>query len=57
MHRSIQIQETALNNAVASVELEGYSVSENEKTLCMEFVNGKMTKEQFINTVLERCRV
>ena len=31
---SLQEKEAALNNAVASVEIEGYSVSEYEKELC-----------------------
>lgn len=53
----IQAQENVLNNAVASVEIEGYSVTDAEKKMCMEFVSGSITKEQFIKSVLERCRV
>ncbi len=48
-------KEKALNNAVASVEMEGFSVSEYEKQLCMDVLNGKMTKDDFIKTMLERC--
>jgi hypothetical protein len=54
---SLQEKERALNNAVASVEMEGYNVSEYEKNLCMEVLNGKLTKDDFIQIMLERCRV
>ena len=57
VQQSLQTQENVLNNAVASVEIEGYSVTDAEKKMCMEFVNGSITKEQFIKSVLERCRV
>ena len=57
MQQSIQAQENILNNAVASVEIEGYSVTDAEKKMCMEFISGSITKEQFIKSVLERCRV
>lgn len=45
----------ALNNAVASVEMEGYKVSEDEKKLCMDVLNGILTKDEFIKKLLERC--
>lgn len=57
MRQSNQMQENVLNNAVASVEIEGYSVTDAEKKMCMDFVSGSITKEQFIKIVLERCRV
>ena len=34
--------ERALNNAVASVEMEGFHVSEETKKLCMQVLNGQM---------------
>lgn len=46
-------REYALNNAVASVEIEGYNVSEYEKKMCMDVLNGNMTAEQFIQKMLE----
>ncbi len=52
---TLREKEKALNNAIASVEMEGYSVSEYEKKLCMDVLNGKMTKDDFIKTMLERC--
>ena len=57
MRQSNQMQENVLNNAVASVEIEGYSVTDAEKKMCMDVVSGSITKEQFIKIVLERCRV
>lgn len=52
---SVQEKERALNNAVASVEMEGYRVSDTEKKLCMDVLNGKLTKDDFIKIMLERC--
>ncbi|MBR0365270.1 MAG: antitoxin VbhA family protein [Clostridia bacterium] len=53
----LQDKETALNNAIASVEIEGYHISDYEKQLCMSVLNGNITKEDFIQTMLERCAV
>ena len=47
----------ALNNAVASVEMEGYSIPADDKALCMDVLNGDLTKEDFIKILLERCRI
>ena len=47
----------ALNNAIASVEMEGFVFSDGEKELCMEALEGKTTKEEFIKILLERYRV
>ena len=52
---SLQDKERALNNAIASVEMEGYRVSEYEKMLCMDVLNGKLKKADFIKIMLERC--
>lgn len=52
---SLQEKEKALDNAVASVEIEGYRVSEYERELCMDVLNGKLTKDDFIKIMLERC--
>jgi hypothetical protein len=54
---SLQEKKRALNNAVASVEMEGYKISEYEKNLCMEVLNGKLTKDDFIKIMLDRCAV
>ena len=54
---SLREKKMALNNAVASVEMEGYKISDNEKELCMEVLNGKLTKDDFIKIMLERCTV
>ena len=54
---TLKEKERALNNAVASVEMEGYSVPEGDKALCMDVLNGKLSKDDFIKIMLERCRV
>ncbi|WP_337869576.1 hypothetical protein [Hominilimicola sp.] len=54
---SLQEKKAALDNAVASVEMEGYRVSDVEKKLCMEVLDGKLTKDEFIKIMLERCTV
>lgn len=48
---------SALNNAIASVEMEGFQFADGEKELCMQVLEGKITKEDFIKILLERCRV
>ena len=48
---------SALNNAIASVEMEGFRFADGEKELCMKALEGKITKEEFIKILLERCRV
>lgn len=55
MTKADKIYTDALNSAVASVEIEGYAVTEMQKELCMEFVTGKMNKDEFIKIMLERC--
>lgn len=54
---SLQEKKSALDNAVASVEMEGYRVSDVEKELCMEVLDGRLTKDEFIKIMLERCTV
>ncbi|MBQ9429605.1 MAG: antitoxin VbhA family protein [Clostridia bacterium] len=47
---------SALNNAMASVEMEGFSFSEGERELCMAALEGRITKDDFIRILLKRCR-
>ena len=53
---SLREKKMVLNNAVASVEMEGYKISDNEKELCMEVLNGKLTKDEFIKIMLEKVQ-
>lgn len=48
-------KEIVLNNAIASVEMEGYKLSDYEKDLCMDVLNGKITKDEMIEIMLKRC--
>ena len=53
---SLRDKKMVLNNAVASVEMEGYKISDNEKELCMEVLDGKLTKDEFIKIMLEKVQ-
>ena len=53
---SLREKKMALNNAVTSVEMEGYKISDNEKELCMEVLDGKLTKDEFIKIMLEKVQ-
>ena len=55
MRKNVNYTEV-LNSAIASVEMEGYKLDEEQKEFCLEFVSGNMEKEEFINIMLERCR-
>lgn len=46
-----------LDSAIASVEMEGYKLTEEEKKLCYDYVNDNIDKAEFIKTILERCAV
>ncbi len=49
------VYKDALDNAIASVEMEGYEISETQKKVCLEFVSGKINQDDFIKLMLERC--
>ena len=53
----MQENERLLNSAIASVEMEGFHLSDYEKCLCLDAINDKITKDEFIRSVLERCTV
>lgn len=53
---SLREKKMVLNNAVASVEMEGYKIADNEKELCMEVLDGKLTKDEFIKIMLEKVQ-
>ncbi len=53
---SLREKKMVLNNAVASVEMEGYKISDNEKELCMKVLDGKLTKDEFIKIMFEKVQ-
>lgn len=53
---SLREKKMALNNAVASVEMEGYKISDNEKELCMKVLDGELTKDEFIKIMFEKVQ-
>ena len=48
----IRYQE-ALDNAVASVEMEGYRITDEQRAQCFEFLSGKIDKATFIQMILK----
>lgn len=57
MQRLSSSQKDALNNAIASVEMEGYKLTEFHKKLCRNVLNGDISKKQCIDIILERYGV
>lgn len=47
----------AINNAAASVEMEGYSIDEQCKNWCRQVLENKITMEQYIQLVLENADI
>lgn len=41
----------AIENAVASVEMEGFSIDEHSKELCRKLLNNEISMEQYISLV------
>ncbi|MBQ2967686.1 MAG: hypothetical protein IJE10_06165 [Clostridia bacterium] len=48
--------EKTIENTVASVEMEGYRITAEQKESCLAFASGKISKEEFIQKALERCK-
>lgn len=49
--------EQALKNAAASVEMEGFRVSEEAKELCRQVLNGQMDYATYLALVKQRAGV
>jgi len=49
--------ERAIDNAVASVEMEGFHVSEETKELCMKVLNGQMDYATYLMLAKQRAGV
>jgi len=47
----------ALDNAIASVEIEGYEITASQKDFCLDFISGKINKDDFIKQMFERCKI
>lgn len=44
--------ELALANAIASVEMEGFHLSQEGYSLCYQYCNGEISWEQFMESAL-----
>lgn len=49
--------EKAINNAVASIEMEGFLIDEQSKMLCRKLLLNEITMEQYIALVKQRAGV
>lgn len=43
-----------LKNAIASVEMEGYKLSDFNKKMCQDVINKKISKEQCVQQIITR---
>jgi len=48
--------EQALNNAIASISMEGYVFTDKQKQICADVLDGKITKEEYIKMLLQKNR-
>lgn len=47
----------AIENAVASVEMEGFSIDEQSKDLCRKLLNNEISMEQYISFIKQSVGV
>lgn len=47
----------AIENAVASIEMEGYHIDEKSKELCKRLLSGEITMEEYIEIVMAEAGV
>ena len=48
--------EQALNNAIASISMEGFVFTDKQKQICADVLDGKITKEEYIKMLLQKNR-
>lgn len=53
MKKTFSIEE-AFANAVASVEMEGYCIPQEERELCLQVLHGKLSEAEYIEIMLNR---
>jgi hypothetical protein len=56
MERAVTADQ-ALKNAAASVEMEGFCISEEAKALCKQVLDGKMDYAAYLTLVKQRAGV
>ena len=47
-------KQQALRNSIANVEIEGYRLTNKQKELCSQVLDGKLSKEECIKILLNR---
>lgn len=55
MKRAVSTQQ-AIANAAASVEMEGFTVTAQQKEWCLKLLNKEITKAEYIRLVRESAR-
>ncbi len=45
-----------IDNAVASMEMEGFHVSEESKELCKKMLMGEITYEEYMEIIVEKIK-
>lgn len=55
MKEAISVKQ-AIANAAASLEMEGFTVTDQQKELAERLLKKEITKEQYIEMTLERIR-
>ena len=50
-------REKAVENAVASVEMEGFQVDEETKMMCERLLKGEITYDEYLAFVLQSLKV
>ncbi len=49
--------EKAMRNAAASLEIEGFTVDSQTKTLCRKLLNKEITMDEYINSVKRKAGI
>ena len=47
----------AIDNAVASIEMEGFQVSEETKEMCRRYLSGEITFDEYMDYSLRKAGV
>ncbi|MEE1319855.1 MAG: hypothetical protein UHD05_10100 [Ruminococcus sp.] len=49
--------EKSIENAVASIEMEGYHIDDQSKALCRQLLSGEISMEEYIRLIKQKVGV